>query len=75
MKTTLLNNLSIVAVMASLLLIPVNTSAAALALTFTGVIALLQADYGRKIEPVMVRGEVLSFSHAGSERVAVRQAA
>lgn len=75
MKTTLFNNLSIAAVMASLLLIPVNTSAAALALTVTGVIAMLYADYGRAIEPVTTSGEMISFNPAGVAPASVRQAA
>ncbi|HZZ20183.1 MAG TPA: hypothetical protein VFE25_12475 [Opitutaceae bacterium] len=52
MKTYILNNLPIVAVLASFALIPVNTVAAGMAFTFTGVVAMLFADYGRSISPV-----------------------
>jgi hypothetical protein len=52
MKTYTLNNLSILAVLASFALVPVNTVAAGLAFTFTGVVAMLLADYGRTIIPV-----------------------
>jgi hypothetical protein len=55
MKTYTINNLSIVAVLASFALVPVSTVAAGLAFTFTGVVAMLLADYGRTIIPVSSR--------------------
>jgi hypothetical protein len=61
MKTNLIHNLPIVAVMASLLLIPFSAPAACLALTFTGAAAMLAADYGREIKPVTTDAEIIAF--------------
>jgi hypothetical protein len=67
MKNTLIKNLSILAVLASFLVIPVSTVAAGIAFTFTGVIAMLVADYGRTIEPLTVNADVVAFKASGSE--------
>ena len=75
MKTNIINNLPIVAVMASLLLIPFSASAACLALTFTGAVAMLVADYGREIKPVETRAEIVAFrADAGNQACALRAA-
>jgi hypothetical protein len=64
MKTNLSNNLPIYAVMASFLLIPVSATAAAIAVTLTGVVAMLWSDYGRSFEPLTARCEVIEFKAA-----------
>jgi hypothetical protein len=67
MKNLLLKNISILAVLASFLVIPVSTVAAGIAFTFTGVIAMLVADYGRTIHPITANADVVAFNMAPSE--------
>jgi len=74
MKATTLSSLSILAVVASAFLIPVSVGTAGLALTLTGVVAVLLTDYHRPIPALEVRAEVISFP--GARRpLADRQAA
>jgi hypothetical protein len=61
MKTNLIQNLPVAAVMASLLLIPFSTPAACLALTFSGAVAMLVADYGREIKPLTADADIVAF--------------
>ena len=61
MKTNLIHNLPVAAVMASIALIPFSAPAACLALTFTGAVAMLALDYGREIKPVTVDAEIIAF--------------
>jgi hypothetical protein len=61
MKTNILNNLPVAAFAASFLLIPFNTHVAGLAFTLTGVVAMLYADYGRTLEPVRTKAEIIAF--------------
>jgi hypothetical protein len=68
MKSNLLNNLPVLAVMASFLLVPVSTTAACMAFTFTGVVAMLVADYGREIEPLTAQAEIIAFRANGQSR-------
>jgi hypothetical protein len=67
MKNTLIKNLSILAVLASFLVIPVSTVAAGIAFTFTGVIAMLVADYGRTIEPLTIDRDIAALKAAHRE--------
>jgi hypothetical protein len=67
MKNYITHNLPILAVLASFALIPVNTAAAGVAFTFTGVIAMLFADYGRNIIPVSANAGAFAFRSARSE--------
>ena len=52
MKTNLIHNLPVIAVMASILLLPFSMPAACTALTLSGVMAIFLADYGRTVGPL-----------------------
>jgi hypothetical protein len=67
MKKLLLNNLSIVAVLASFLLVPVGAVAAGMAFTFAGVVAMLCADYGRTFVPLGSNANVVAFRAPATE--------
>jgi len=67
MKNTLTKNIPILAVLASFLLVPVSTVAAGVAFTFTGVIAMLVADYGRTIEPLTANADIVAFKASNCE--------
>lgn len=63
-----------VAAIAGFALLPVSAPIAGAAVTLTGVISILAADYGRT-ERTQTSGEVLSLSHTRAESVEDRDAA
>jgi hypothetical protein len=75
MKATTLSSLSILAVVASAFLIPVSVGAAGVALTLTGVVAILLADYHRPAPAATPRAEVIRFPAARPALARDRQAA
>lgn len=75
MKATTLSSLSLLAVVASAFLIPVSAAAAGLALTLTGAVAVLLADYNRPTPALEARAEVLPFPGARPQLAGNRRAA
>ena len=61
MKTNVLPIKAFLAALGAILFIPVSAAAAVAAFTFTGVFALLAADYGRTLEPLRVPARVIPF--------------
>jgi hypothetical protein len=61
MKAILFPLVSAAAAAAAVALFPFHPLAAGLLFTADGVIVMLAADYGRRIEPVRVRAEVVGF--------------
>jgi hypothetical protein len=61
--------LAFVAVLAAAIFLPVGANAASIALTLTGVLAMLSADYGREMRPLAVRASIVPFeaSHRAAE--------
>ena len=75
MKTNILPLVAFLAALGAILLVPVSAAAAAFAFTVTGVLSLLAADYGRTLEPVRVRANVIPFAGQASEPSHLRTAA
>jgi len=74
MKTTILPITAFLAALAATLTFPVGATAAAFALTATGVLSILAADYGRDLDPVSVEAQIVPFTpparHAGLRHAA-----
>lgn len=68
MKNYILNNLPIVALLASFAIVPLSTVAAGLAFTFTGVIAMLLSDYSRNMRPVSLNAQVGALKATACEQ-------
>ncbi|GEM_PF-903791 len=75
MKTLVSITLSTLAVVAAFLVMIANTGAGGLAFTALGVLAMLYADYGRKVEPMRARASVISMDAAGANPREEREAA
>lgn len=75
MKLHLITDPSILAMSASVLVVPVSAKAAAVAFTVAGILAVVMADYGRDLKPVRVRGRQVPFEGAGSCRAELEEAA
>jgi hypothetical protein len=67
MKSNFLNSLLFAALVPALFAAPFAVNAAAIALTVAGIGAVLLTDYGRTIEPVRARAEVVGFAERCSE--------
>lgn len=67
MNSNTLISLLFASLVASLLAAPFGASLAAVALSVSGVFAVLIADYGRTIEPLRVRAAVIRFAPPQSE--------
>ena len=75
MKSNLITDLSVLAMIAAFLVVPVDAKAAAVAFTVTGILAVVMADYGRDLKPVRVRGRQVPFEGTGSGRAELDEAA
>jgi hypothetical protein len=60
-KAASLHRLALLGVAAALLTLPIDASAAGIALAVTGVVAILLADYGRNVEPLRASGDIVPF--------------
>ncbi len=68
-------SIATLAVVAALLGTRASAGAAGVAFTTLGVIAMLYADYGRKIEPLRVRADVVPIGDAEANPRGSREAA
>jgi len=67
MKTNSLPVLSFLAALAGLVLLPLSVPAAAVAVTVTGLLPILAADYGRTVGRPQLRAPVLPFTPSRTE--------
>jgi hypothetical protein len=65
MKTNVLPLKAFLASLGAIALFPFTAAAAAAAFTVTGLFAIIAADYGRTIEPVRARADIVPFVSAG----------
>ena len=63
-KSPILADLAILAMIAAALVAPVGVRVAAIAFVVTGVLAVVMADYGRDLRPVRARGRLVPFGGA-----------
>lgn len=75
MNSYKISTLSILALAASALLIPMSTVAAGLAFTFAGVIAVLAADYGRPLHALKLEPTAAEFQVPANRKSGLRLAA
>lgn len=67
--------LAFLAVLSAIILLPVGAAASSIALTVTGVLAILAADYGGGMAPLSVRPNVVAFEAPGSTPAGLKEAA
>jgi hypothetical protein len=75
MKTNILPSVAYLGAIAACLLLPVSAAAASIAVSATGMLCVLAADYGRNLEPVRVNSRVVPFNEPGCPAAAFREAA
>jgi hypothetical protein len=75
MNSYKISTLSILALAASALLIPVSTVAAGLTFTFAGVVAILAADYGRPTPALKLEPAAAGFQVSAGRKSGLRLAA
>lgn len=75
MKTNILPITAFLAALAAVALLPVSAATASLALTVTGVLLILVADYGRSPSTLEIHAPVMPFHPAGLATASLRQAA
>jgi hypothetical protein len=64
MKSNALTISSALAVVASIVILPVSSVAAGVIFVLAGILAVSVADYGRSARPLSLRAEVIPFSPA-----------
>jgi hypothetical protein len=67
--------LAFLAVLSAIILLPVGAAASSIALTLTGVLAVLSADYGREMAPLSLPATVVAFEAPGRSPAWLRDAA
>jgi hypothetical protein len=75
MNNTTLPILSFLAALAAILVLPVSAPTSCIALTFTGVLAILASDYGREIRPIQARANVIPADFSARKAVQLGRAA
>jgi hypothetical protein len=75
LKTNSLPIVSFLAVLAASIVLPVSVPASCIAVTLTGVIAMLASDYGRDLQPVRARADVIAVEFAGRSPAELNRAA
>lgn len=75
MKNNSLPILAFLAVLAAAIFLPIGENAASIALTVTGVIAMLSADYGREMRPIRVPANIVPFEASGRRTAELGRAA
>ncbi len=75
MKNNSIPALSFLAVLTATLLMPVGAAASCIALTFTGVLAILVSDYGRELPPLDMGDNVIPVDFSGPKTAGSRKAA
>jgi hypothetical protein len=74
-RTSSLPILAFLAVLSAIILLPVGAAASSIALTVTGVLAVLSADYGREMSPLGVSASVVPFESPGRTTAGFKEAA
>jgi hypothetical protein len=75
MKNTSLPIKAFLAALAAIALLPVGPGAAAIAFTVTGLLAILLSDYGREMQPLQARSNVVPVDFSGRRRPELSEAA
>jgi len=75
MKADILPSIALLATILACVLLPVSASAASIALSVTGMLSVLAADYGRNVEPVRVKPRLIPFNEPGCPSAGLREAA
>jgi hypothetical protein len=75
MKNNSIPALSFLAVLTATILLPVGAAAACIALTFTGVLAILVSDYGRELPALKAGDNVIAVDFSGPKAVGLGKAA
>jgi hypothetical protein len=75
MKSNTLPIASFLAAVVAFVMLPMSASAAAIAFTVTGVLAVLVADYGRDIEPLALPARAIPFVSDACTSDELREAA
>jgi hypothetical protein len=65
MNNSSLPALSFLAVLAAILFLPISAAASSIALTITGILAMLAFDYGRDVRPLQARADVVRVDFSG----------
>jgi hypothetical protein len=58
-------NLSVLAMIAAFLVVPLSVKAAVIAFMMTGIVAVILADYSRDLRSLRVRAELIPFEGRG----------
>jgi hypothetical protein len=75
MKNNSIPALSFLAVLTATILLPVGAAASCIALTFTGVLAILVSDYGRELPALEARDNVIAHDFSGRKMAGLSKAA
>lgn len=75
MKTTSLPIKAFLAALAAIAFLPVGPAAASIALTVSGLLALLLSDYSREVQPLPASSNVHRHDFAGRELAELNRAA
>jgi hypothetical protein len=75
MKSNILPISAALATIVVAALLPVSVSAAGIAATLIGLLAILHADYGRNVQPLRPQCQVASFEVANCKQVELNEAA
>jgi hypothetical protein len=75
MKNNSIPVLSFLAVLTATILLPVGAAASCIALTFTGVLAILVSDYGRELPALPTNGNVILVDFSARKTDSLNQAA
>lgn len=75
MKNSSLPIIALLAAIAAIALLPVGPVVASIALTMTGLIAILASDYGQNLEPLQARADVVPFEFARRNAAGMNRAA
>jgi hypothetical protein len=75
MNNTSLPILSFLAVLAASIFLPISAPASCIALTITGVLAMLASDYGRELAPIEASSNLIPVDFAGRNAAPLDKAA
>jgi hypothetical protein len=75
MKNNSIPVLSFLAVLTATILLPVGAAASCIALTFTGVVAILVSDYGRELPALQTGANVIRVDFSSRKAATVGKAA
>jgi hypothetical protein len=75
MNSKSLSYLSVLAVLAASVVLPVSAITVAITFSVAGVLAILHADYGREILPLRAEASTISFGLPGPASADLREAA